>query len=230
MAEQALDRSQFRFFHRLRVRWAEVDLQKIVFNPHYLMYVDTALGDYWRALALPYEPSLKAMGGDLYVRKSTLEFHASAEYDDLLDVALRCARIGNSSLQLVSGIFRDEQLLVGAELVYVFADPVAKRALPVPAVLRDLLLGYEAGQSVVQTRIGSWGELQNQIKALRPSDGQDEAALHCVLTNALGEPVASARLLETAQRRPDALAVAPLLRGSGWENVAAQALLAGGAN
>jgi acyl-CoA thioesterase FadM len=37
MAEQALDRSQFRFFHRLRVRWAEVDLQKIVFNHHYLM-------------------------------------------------------------------------------------------------------------------------------------------------------------------------------------------------
>ena len=57
-------RAAFRFFHRLRVRWAEVDLQKIVFNPHYLMYVDTALADYWRALALPYEQSLQAMGGD----------------------------------------------------------------------------------------------------------------------------------------------------------------------
>jgi acyl-CoA thioesterase FadM len=38
-------RSDFRFLHRLRVRWAEVDLQKIVFNPHYLMYLDTALAD-----------------------------------------------------------------------------------------------------------------------------------------------------------------------------------------
>ena len=45
-------KSDFRFFHRLRVRWAEVDMQKIVFNAHYLMYVDTAVADYWRALAM----------------------------------------------------------------------------------------------------------------------------------------------------------------------------------
>ena len=46
-------RSDFRFFHRLRVRWAEVDMQKIVFNAHYLMYFDTAIADYWRAMAMP---------------------------------------------------------------------------------------------------------------------------------------------------------------------------------
>ena len=39
-------REDFRFFHRLRVRWVEVDLQKIVFNAHYLMYFDTAIADY----------------------------------------------------------------------------------------------------------------------------------------------------------------------------------------
>ena len=27
-------RSDFRFFERLRVRWAEVDMQSIVFNAH----------------------------------------------------------------------------------------------------------------------------------------------------------------------------------------------------
>ena len=51
-------RDDFRFFNRLRVRWAEVDLQKIVFNAHYLMYFDTAITDYWRALALPYEAAM----------------------------------------------------------------------------------------------------------------------------------------------------------------------------
>ena len=30
-------RADFRFFERLRVRWVEVDPQKIVFNGHYLM-------------------------------------------------------------------------------------------------------------------------------------------------------------------------------------------------
>ena len=38
-----MKRQDFRFFHRLRVRWAEVDMQKIVFNAHYLMYIDTAV-------------------------------------------------------------------------------------------------------------------------------------------------------------------------------------------
>jgi YbgC/YbaW family acyl-CoA thioester hydrolase len=73
-----LTRDDFRFFHRLRVRWAEVDMQKIVFNAHYLMYFDTAISDYWRALALPYEESMHSLDGDLYVVKATVEYHASA--------------------------------------------------------------------------------------------------------------------------------------------------------
>ena len=74
-------RKDFRFFHRLRVRWAEVDMQKIVFNAHYLMYFDTAIADYWRAMALPYEEAMLSLGGDLYVRKATVEFNASARVD-----------------------------------------------------------------------------------------------------------------------------------------------------
>ena len=57
--------SEFRLVHRLRVRWAEVDMQKIVFNAHYLMYFDTAITDYWRALALPYEEAMTQLGGEL---------------------------------------------------------------------------------------------------------------------------------------------------------------------
>ena len=40
---EPMKRDDFRFFHRMRVRWAEVDMQKIVFNAHYLMYIDTAV-------------------------------------------------------------------------------------------------------------------------------------------------------------------------------------------
>jgi YbgC/YbaW family acyl-CoA thioester hydrolase len=93
-----MKRQDFRFFHRLRVRWAEVDMQKIVFNAHYLMYFDTAMTDYWRALALPYEETMVQLGGDLYVKKASVEYHGSARFDDRLDVALKCARIGTSSM------------------------------------------------------------------------------------------------------------------------------------
>jgi YbgC/YbaW family acyl-CoA thioester hydrolase len=221
----APDRASFRFFHRLRVRWAEVDLQKIVFNPHYLMYVDTALADYWRALALPYEQSLHAMGGDLFVRKSTLEFHASAVYDDVLDVGLRCARVGNSSLQLMSGIFRGEELLVSAELVYVFADPVAKASLPVPQVLRDLLTQFEQGQSPVRAVLGEWHSLREAVGSLRSIEAQDANAQHCVLYNAMNEVLACGRLSPGPQAQVEGLFVSPLLRGAGWSRVVRQHLM-----
>ena len=42
--------------------------------------------------ALPYEEAMQLLGGDLYVKKATVEFNASALMDDRLDVCLRCAR------------------------------------------------------------------------------------------------------------------------------------------
>src|ERR1700712_922301 len=118
-----MNQQDFRFFHRLRVRWAEVDMQKIVFNAHYLMYFDTAVADYWRALALPYEEAMHQLDGDLYVKKATVEFNGSARMEDRLDIGLKCSRIGTSSMIFSGGIFRSDELLVTCELVYVFADP-----------------------------------------------------------------------------------------------------------
>src|SRR5438105_9241440 len=151
--------SDFRFFHRLRVRWAEVDTQKIVFNAHYLMYFDTAVADYWRALALPYEEAMHLLGGDLYVKKATVEFHASALMDDRLDVALKCGRVGNSSMAFAGAIFRGDELLVTCELIYVFADPAAQTAKPVPASLRSLLESYEKGDATFEVKTGGWADL-----------------------------------------------------------------------
>ena len=62
MSDTAPQRKDFRFTERHRVRWAEVDMQAIVFNGHYLMYFDTAVAGYWRALALPYHDTMQALG------------------------------------------------------------------------------------------------------------------------------------------------------------------------
>jgi YbgC/YbaW family acyl-CoA thioester hydrolase len=226
-----IHREDFRFFHRLRVRWAEVDMQKIVFNAHYLMYFDTAISDYWRVLALPYEAAMHQLGGDLYVKKAGIEFHASARYDDQLDIGLKCTRIGNSSLQFSGGIFRSDELLITGELIYVFADPASQSSQPVPPSLRELLTGFEAGEPVVSIRQGSWDELQSAARQVRTEvflqeqripvelewDEADETALHAVAFNRLGMPVATARLLQHAQgvARIGRMAVTRVLRGAG---------------
>src|SRR5262249_44802021 len=47
-------RPDFKCVHRLRVRWAEVDMQKVVFNAHYLTYIDTTIAEHWRAIGVEY--------------------------------------------------------------------------------------------------------------------------------------------------------------------------------
>ena len=73
----------------LRVRWAEVDLQGVVFNGHYLTYCDVCVTEYWRAIGMPYPAAFIDIGSDLFVRKATLEYHAPARYDDELEVCGR---------------------------------------------------------------------------------------------------------------------------------------------
>ena len=162
-----LKRNNFRFLYRLRVRWAEVDAQKIVFNGHYLMYVDTAITDYWRALALPYPDALEQFGGDLFVKKATLEYHAPARYDDQLEIGIRCERVGTSSMTFRIGIFRQDELLITGEVVYVYADPKVQKSMPVPPELREVLTAYEQGQSMVHVKVGGWDELGEDARLVR---------------------------------------------------------------
>jgi YbgC/YbaW family acyl-CoA thioester hydrolase len=224
-----MNRQDFRFFHALRVRWVEVDMQKIVFNGHYLMYLDTAVSDYWRALALPYEQSLHGMGGDLFVVKSSLEYKASAVYDDLLHIGMRCARIGNSSIVFDGVVFRGDQVLVKGELVYVYADLQTQTSKPVPQVLRDILLGFEQGEDVTALQLGSWEALQTLAAPLRTEvfvdeqgvdqalewDEHDALCIHAVLCNRLGAPVATGRLLPSVNgvAKIGRMAVKRVLRG-----------------
>ena len=131
---------------RLRVRWAEVDMQKIVFNGHYLTYIDTAVAEYWRAIGLPYPQGyVERYGNDMYLRKATVEYLGSARYDDLLDVCCRVGRLGRTSMTFHFEIYRDkeETPLVTAELVYVNADPSSMKAAPLPDDLRRQVLRYE---------------------------------------------------------------------------------------
>ncbi len=225
-----MKRQDFRFAHRLRVRWVEVDMQQIVFNGHYLMYFDTAVTDYWRSLAMPYAATMHQLGGDLYVKKASVEYHASAEMDDFLEVCMRCDRIGNSSMTFVGAIFRGDELLITSELVYVYADPMAKKSLAIPPALRDLLENYERGEDMVQLHLGNWHDLQKLASPLRTEvfvdeqkvpaemewDEADHTALHCVAVNRMGMALATGRLLVHAPgvARIGRMAVKKPMRGS----------------
>jgi YbgC/YbaW family acyl-CoA thioester hydrolase len=205
-------------------------MQKIVFNGHYRMYFDTAISDYWRALALPYEEAMVQLGGDLYVKKASIEYHASARFDDRLDVALKCVRVGTSSMVFSGAIFCGANLLITCELVYVFADPATQTSRPVPDALRRLLTRFESGESMLDIKAGDWLHLGADAARIRQRvfaeeqgiapelelDGFDAHAVHAVAYNGLGQAVATGRLLRQAAgvSRIGRMAVHRALRGS----------------
>lgn len=216
-------------------------MQKIVFNGHYLMYLDTAVADYWRALAMPYEQAMHELGGDLYVKKATLEYNASAKYDDVLDIGMRCAKIGNSSMQMLGGIFHGDKLLVSGELLYVYADPATQTSRRVPDSLRALLEGFEKGEAMTRVQVGSWQELERDAVSVRTEvfveeqgiaredewDEADKTAVHAVVYNRLNMPLATGRLLVAAPGvgKIGRMASKRVLRGSQLGRQVLQALV-----
>ncbi|MCU6433429.1 acyl-CoA thioesterase [Undibacterium sp. Jales W-56] len=136
-------RQDFAFFHSLRVRWAEVDMQGIVFNGHYLTYFDVAFTEYWRATGLPNALLQAAEGKELFARKATIEYMAPARFDDVLEIGVRCAAIGNSSMRFVVEIFIGDQHLVSGELFYVYADTSVRKGVAVPIQWRAIISDLE---------------------------------------------------------------------------------------
>ncbi len=144
-----MSKEEYTCSHRLRVRWSEVDMQKIVFNGNYLNYIDVAVAEYWRAIGLPYPHGyVDRYANDVYLRKASVDYLDSARYDDELDVFVRVARLGRSSMTFLFEIWRvtptaSDRPLIGAELVYVNADPQSMTPAPLPAALRELVTTFE---------------------------------------------------------------------------------------
>src|SRR5919206_3699851 len=99
------------FVHRLRVRYAECDLQGLVFNANYLVYYDVAFTELWRQGVGPWLRMVER-GVDVVVAEAALRFRAPARYDDEIDLRIAVARLGTTSFATEFEIVRGEERLV----------------------------------------------------------------------------------------------------------------------
>ncbi len=129
----------FPFVHTLRVRYSEIDGQKVVFNSHYLTYIDVAITEYFRNLGAG---ALDSSAFEIALVKATLEFKRSARLDDLINVYVSVPRLGNSSF---TGRFKicpcndaEEQVpYLEAEIIYVSYSQETGGAVPIPDWIRE---------------------------------------------------------------------------------------------
>jgi acyl-CoA thioester hydrolase len=119
------------FVHSLRVRYAECDMQGVVFNAHYLAYFDASMTELWRAAFGGYQAMLDR-GVDMVVAETRLRFHQPARFDDQLTLEVAISRLGNTSIHSLHRIRRDDVELVDGTLRHVLVDraTLSKTELP----------------------------------------------------------------------------------------------------
>lgn len=134
-------REQYPYFHRLRVRYSEIDGQGIVFNAHYLTYFDVALTEFMRERDFDFVELVRTEQLDFHLVKSLVEYRLPIRMDQLIDIGVRAARIGTSSVTWHLGIFPADEAtcLATGEIVWVCSKVGEHKSHPLPEVFRRAL-------------------------------------------------------------------------------------------
>jgi acyl-CoA thioester hydrolase len=137
------DRKQpYRYAAYTRVGFSDTDAQGVVYYGRYMPYFDLARTEYHRHLGAI------ANRGEFAMRASTVEYHAPARFDDLLEVFVRVERVGTTSVTYDYAAFRldddgSDLLMVTAKQTLVLIELSSRRAAPVPDDFRRRVAEFE---------------------------------------------------------------------------------------
>jgi acyl-CoA thioester hydrolase len=139
----------FKYSSLTRVGFSDTDAQGIVYYGRYLPYFDSARVEYHRHLdMLRTTPQER----EFVMRANTIEYHAPARFDDLLEVFIRVARIGRTSATYEMAAYRveDDVLMVTAGQTLVLVDLEERKACPIPDEVRERIRAFEGDDAEVQ--------------------------------------------------------------------------------
>ncbi|GIZ13141.1 thioesterase family protein [Pseudomonas sp. NCCP-436] len=138
MSETEHRRGDYRHFQPITTRWHDNDIYGHVNNVTYYSYFDSAVNAY-----LITEGGLNIHEGEVvgFVVSSSCDYFASIAFPDVIEVGLRVARLGNSSVQYELAIFRagEPQACAAGRFVHVFVERSSSRPVAIPATLRRAL-------------------------------------------------------------------------------------------
>ena len=122
--------------HKLRPRYAECDVQGVVFNSHYLTYFDTSITELWRA-GVGGDRAMLDRGLDVVVAAARLRCLGPARFDEELTLEIGITNLGNTSIASEHRISHGGQTLVEGTLVHVLVDRSTLAKTPIPDWLRE---------------------------------------------------------------------------------------------
>ena len=79
------------------------------------------------------------------MRATTIEYHAPARFDDLIEVFVRVSRLGRTSITFENAAYRvaDDALMVTASQTLVLVDLEERKPCPIPDSYRETIGEFE---------------------------------------------------------------------------------------
>ena len=138
-------RNKKSFSYNFRIRYSEVDAQKIVYNSHYLTFLDVSIFEFFDAIGFNQEEYIKETNNEFHTVRAVVEYKAPATLGDTIEVFTRIKKIGNSSITFQQEIYLHEsdKLLATGEIVWVNTNQEEMVPTTVPDYLRQLLKDYQ---------------------------------------------------------------------------------------
>ena len=138
-------RNKKSFSYNFRIRYSEVDAQKIVYNSHYLTFLDVSIFEFFDAIGFNQEEYIKETNNEFHTVRAVVEYKAPATLGDTIETLTRIKKIGNSSITFQQEIYLNEsdKLLATGEIVWVNTNQEDMVPTTVPDYLKQLLKDYQ---------------------------------------------------------------------------------------
>ena len=121
-----------------RIRYGECDQQGIVFNAHYMAFIDDAVDCWLRRLDPRFE---SVTGWEVTVKRSEITWSGPARFGETLTLELSVGRWGNTSFDVVADGHVEGRAVIESVTTYVVVGHDDFRPRPIPDALRAHLGG-----------------------------------------------------------------------------------------
>ena len=119
--------------YRRKIRFSDCDVQGIVFNPNYALYIADTITDFFDAVGVSWDTFI-ANGYHLVLARNEIEYRSPARLGETLVTGARIGRVGTSSLtfDLQCSDEQSGRVVADARLVQIVVDHETLRPKPVP--------------------------------------------------------------------------------------------------
>ena len=126
-----------RFTKDIEIRYVECDQQGIVYNAHYLTFVDFALDQWVRSLSLPGGAgsdgeSPWVSNWDVMLKRASIDWHGPARWPETLSVHCGVSRWGRTSFDVSYRLRVGDRRVADLVITYVSVDSATHEPMVTP--------------------------------------------------------------------------------------------------